>query len=144
MVAAVQRPDGAITGIHRTFLARDGSGKAPVTPAKMMLGECFAGAVLLATAGDELALGEGVETCLSFIQATGIPAWAGLSTSGVRSAALPPLPLAALVYLIVDADPAGEAAAASAGARLTAEGRRVKLARPVIGKDINDALRTAE
>lgn len=30
--------DATPTGIHRTFLARDGSGKAPVVPQKMMLG----------------------------------------------------------------------------------------------------------
>jgi len=40
MVALVTGRDGEPAGIHRTFLLRDGSGKAPVTPAKMMLGRC--------------------------------------------------------------------------------------------------------
>src|SRR5690606_36040541 len=35
------------TAVHRTFLARDGGGKAPVEPAKMMLGPCRGGVVRL-------------------------------------------------------------------------------------------------
>src|SRR5262245_53676645 len=39
MVALVTHGgDGKPVGIHRTFLARDGNGKAPVEPTKMMLG----------------------------------------------------------------------------------------------------------
>jgi hypothetical protein len=34
--------DDTPLAIHRTFLARDGSGKAPVDPQKMMLGPCRA------------------------------------------------------------------------------------------------------
>ena len=43
MVALVMRgSDDAPQAIHRTFLTRDGSGKAPVDPQKMMLGPCRA------------------------------------------------------------------------------------------------------
>ena len=39
MVALIQRAsDGEPMGVHRTFLAPDGSGKATLDPAKMMLG----------------------------------------------------------------------------------------------------------
>lgn len=138
MVAAVQGPAGDVRGVHRTYLAADGAAKAAISPAKMMLGDCAGGAVRLGGAGDELAIGEGIETCLSFLQATGIPTWAALSTSGMRAVALPPR--AALVYLIVDADAAGEASAEATAQRLVADGRKVKLARPVAGKDVNDAL----
>jgi putative DNA primase/helicase len=76
MVALVTRGvDDAPLAIHRTFLARDGSGKAPVDPQKMMLGPCRGGAVRLAPAGDLLMVGEGVETSLAAMQATGHPAW---------------------------------------------------------------------
>ena len=52
MVALVtEGADGTPLAIHRTFLARDGSGKAPVDPQKMMLGPCRGGAVRLAPAG---------------------------------------------------------------------------------------------
>jgi hypothetical protein len=41
LVALVTRGiDGKPIGIHRTFLARDGIGKAPVDPVRMMLGPC--------------------------------------------------------------------------------------------------------
>jgi len=57
--------DGAPRAIHRTFLVRDGRGKAPVDPQKMMLGPCRGGAVRLGVPGDVLMVGEGIETCLS-------------------------------------------------------------------------------
>ena len=64
MVALVTRGvDDVPLAIHRTFLARDGSGKAPVDPQKMMLGPCRGGAVRLAPAGNVLMVGEGIETC---------------------------------------------------------------------------------
>jgi hypothetical protein len=82
MVALVTRGgDNKPLAIHRTFLARDGAGKAPVDPAKMMLGPCCGGAVRLAAAGNVLMIGEGIETCLAAMRATGKPAWAALSTS---------------------------------------------------------------
>ena len=52
MVALVTRgDDGTPLAIHRTFLARDGFGKAPVDPPKMMLGPCRGGAVRLGRSG---------------------------------------------------------------------------------------------
>ena len=51
MVALVTNGvDATPLAIHRTFLARDGSGKAPVDPQKMMLGPCRGGVVRLADA----------------------------------------------------------------------------------------------
>jgi putative DNA primase/helicase len=143
MVALVQAPDRSISGLHRTFLQSDGADKAPVPRPKKMLGKVAGCAVRLAAAESELAIGEGIETCLSFQRATGVPTWAALSTSGMIAIVLPPLPLVATVYLLVDLDPAGEEAAHAAAERLAGEGRAVKLARPVAGKDFNDALREA-
>ena len=132
------RRDGTPIAIHRTFLARDGGGKAPVDPQKMMLGPCRGGAVRLGEPGDVLMVGEGIETCLAAMQATGHPAWAALSTSGLR-----------------DARSAGRRARRdrarrwrrtrrSGGAgcawRWKREGRRVRIARPPQGMDFNDLL----
>jgi putative DNA primase/helicase len=39
--------DGAALAMHCAFLARDGNGKAPVEPAKMMLGPCGGGVALV-------------------------------------------------------------------------------------------------
>jgi hypothetical protein len=90
MVALVTHGStGLPIAIHRTFLARDGGGKAPVDPAKMMLGPCRGGVGRLCEPGDVLMVGEGIETCLAAMQANGRPAWAALSTAGLRSLDLP-------------------------------------------------------
>ena len=60
--------DDSPVAIHRTFLDRDSSSKAPVEPQKMMLGPCRSGAVRLARAGNQLMIGEGIETCLAAIK----------------------------------------------------------------------------
>ena len=130
--------DAAPVAIHRTFLARDGQGKAPVTPVKMMLGPCRGGVVRLGEAADAVMVGEGVETCLAAMQATGNPAWAALSTSGLRTLDLPDY--VGEVIVLADADPPGEAAARACAGRSRREGRRVRIARPPRGKDFNDAL----
>jgi hypothetical protein len=124
--------------IHRTFITRDGNGKALVNPERMMLGPCRGGAVSLAEPGDVLMVGEGIETCLAAVQATGKPAWAALSTSGLRSLNLP----RDLHHVIVlaDGDEAGEAAARDCALRWRCECRHVRIARPPQGLDFNDML----
>ena len=129
---------GTPLAIHRTFLARDGGGKAPVDPQKMMLGPCRGGAVRLADPGDVLMVGEGIETCLAAMQATGHPAWAALSTSGLRSLDLPHD--VRDVIVLADGDEPGEAAARDCAWRWKREGRRVRIARPPQGMDFNDVL----
>ena len=91
MVALVSRgTDGKPVAIHRTFLTADGKEKAWCVPNKMMLGACAGGAVRLREASDSVMVGEGIETCLSAMQATSrTPLWAALSTSGLRSLDLP-------------------------------------------------------
>jgi hypothetical protein len=130
--------DGTPTGIHRTFLSRDGSGKAPVSPVKMMLGACRGGVVRLGDADGTVMIGEGIETCLAAMQATGRPAWAALSTSGLRSLDLPAA--ATDIIILADADEAGEAAARVCAVRWKREGRRVRIARPPPGMDFSDLL----
>ena len=139
MLALVTRgADDALLAIHRTFLSHDGNGKAPINPQKMMLGPCRGGAVRLAPAGDILMVGEGVETCLAAMQSTGMPAWAALSTSGLRALDLPDI--VRDVIVLADGDDAGEAAAQDAALRWKRERRRVRIARPPRGFDFNDLL----
>jgi hypothetical protein len=139
MVALVTRGvDDKPIGIHRTFLLRDGSGKASVEPAKMMLGPCRGGAVRLGAPSTLLMVGEGIETCLAAIQATGHPAWAALSTSGLRSLELPD-DLSDIIVL-ADGDEPGEAAARSCASRWSNKDRRVRVARPPRDLDFNDLL----
>ncbi|GAB4368182.1 MAG: toprim domain-containing protein [Kiloniellaceae bacterium] len=91
MVAAVQDGEGRITGVHRTFLLPDGSGKARVASPKQMGGACWGGCVRLGPAEAEMRLGEGIETALSVQQETGRTCWAGLSLGGMGAAVLPRL-----------------------------------------------------
>jgi hypothetical protein len=139
MVALVTRGlDDMPLAIHRTFLARDGSGKAPVDPQKMMLGPCRGGVVRLGQPAEVLMVGEGIETCLAGMQATGQPAWAALSTSGLRALDLPST--VRNVIVLADGDDPGEAAACDCALRWMKQGRRVRIARPPRGTDFNDML----
>lgn len=139
MVALVTRGhEGKPLAIHRTFLARHGIGKALVTPQRMMLGPCRGGAVRLAAPTRKLMVGEGIETCLAAMQATRLPAWAALSTSGLRALQLPTE--ISEVIVLADGDEPGEAAALDAARRWKREGRHVRIARPPIGMDFNDVL----
>jgi putative DNA primase/helicase len=113
--------DNVPLAIHRTFLARGGTGKAPVQPQKMMFGPCWGGAVRLAPFGDVLVVGEGIETCLAAMQATGHPASAALATSGLRTLDLPTD--AREVTVLADGDDPGEAAARDAALRWKREAR---------------------
>ncbi len=141
MVAAVQREgSNDIQAIHRTYLSRAGR-KADVSPAKMMLGPVRGGAVRLAPLGRVIVVAEGIETALSFQIATGLPAWAALSAVGIRQLVLSPVESVPEVVIAADADSAGLAAARSAAARWSREGRRVRVAVPPDGfSDFNDVL----
>lgn len=140
MIAAATDWQGRLQAIHRTYLAHDGNGKAPVTPAKMTLGQVGGLSCHLAPSGEELAISEGIETGLSVLQATGIPTWAALSAGGIRNLILPPLPLASMVTIAADNDPVGIRSAQAAAHQWREEGRKVKIATPPQGKDFNDIL----
>jgi putative DNA primase/helicase len=131
---------GEAIGVHRTYLSLDGGGKAPVEPNKMMLGPTRSGAVRLLTGSGPLLVGEGIETCLSVMQATGHATWAALSTSGIRSLDFPE----AIhdVILIPDSDDQGQgmAAAQHAARRWCRQGRLVRIAPAPPGSDFNDLL----
>jgi DNA primase len=129
---------GSSVAIHRTFLTRNGGGKAPAEPAKMMLGPCRGGVVRLGELDGVLMIGEGIETCLAAMQATGNTTWAALSTSGLCSLDLPHD--VRDVIVLADGDEPGEAAAQDCAQRWKREGRRVRIARPPRGTDFNDLL----
>lgn len=143
MVAAVTAwPSREVVAIHRIFLTATGDSKAPVSQNKMMLGAVAGGAVRLAPAGTKLAVAEGIETSLSVQEATGLPVWAALSTSGITGLVLPELPLAAEVVIAADHDEAGLQAAEQAAGRWLSEGRKVWVAKPPEhGTDFNDLAR---
>ena len=142
MVAGVTvYPSRVVRGVHRTFLRADGSGKANVNPAKMMLGSIKGGAVRLAPPGPRMGIAEGIETALACQQATGIPTWAALSSGNLAQVALPPVSATTEVMIFADRGDVGIKAAEAAAVRLRREGRRVWIAVPSNGcNDFNDLL----
>jgi len=144
MIACITRwPDRRVIAVHRTFLQNDGRGKAGTDADKLMFGPCAGGAVRLGAVGDELTVAEGIESALSAQIVLGKPAWACLSTSGLKGVILPPLPLARFIWIAADNDTPGMAAANEAADKWTGDGRTVRICPPPQrGMDWNDALRS--
>ena len=106
---------------------------------KKMLGPVAGGAVRLAPHGSTLIVCEGLETGLTVLQETEYPVWAALSKGGIENLILPGD--ATDVIIAADNDEPGLVAANKAARKWTAEGRRVRIAKPPIeGWDFNDQL----
>lgn len=144
MIALVSDVAGVPLGIHRTYLARDGS-KARVEPVKASLGPIWGGAVRLAPCQPALPLviGEGIESSASAGRLMALPAWAAISAGNLANGLLLP-PEAGSVVIAADPDEAGADAARDAWQRWTGEGRTVRIATPDGPGDFNDLLRTRE
>ncbi|MFC0159100.1 MULTISPECIES: DUF7146 domain-containing protein [Mameliella] len=139
MIAAVTDGAGVVQGVHRTWLAPDGQGKAAVNPQRRAMGHLLGNAVRLSPHDDILVVGEGIETMLSLVEAVpSLPVWAALS-SGHLGAVLLPEGLQSL-YIAIDRDPAGYRAAERLSARATEVGIAVRVLEPRLG-DFNDDLR---
>ncbi len=137
-------PSRDVVAVHRTFLDSDGTGKAPVVPDRKTLGAVAGAAIRLAPAAPSMAIGEGLETCLSVMDATGIPTWAAMFAGNIAALALPELPLASGIIIGADNDESGvgKRAAEAAAERWTRQGRSVRIALPPEpGTDFNDLAR---
>ena len=139
LIAAVTDGAGALQGVHRTWLAPDGQGKAAVETQRRAMGHLLGNAVRLTPHEDILVVGEGIETMLSLSEAApGLPVWAALS-SGHLGAVLLPEGLQRL-YIAIDRDQAGSQAAERLSARATEVGIDCHVLEPQLG-DFNDDLR---
>ena len=139
LVAAVTDLSGQQTGAHRTWLAPDGSGKAPVETPRRAMGDLLGHAVRFGTADEVLAAGEGIETVLSPRQVLPrMPMLAALSAAHL-AAILFPLSLRRL-YVVRDRDPAGDGARDGLVARAASLGIEAMSLTPREG-DFNDDLR---
>ena len=133
LIAAVTDESGTVTGIQRTWLARDGSGKAPVATPRRALGHLLGNGVRFGTARDALAAGEGIETMLALRQALpALPAIAALSANHLAALSFPPG--LRRLYIVRDNDAAGRAAAR----RLTERARAAGLTPHVLIPATND------
>ena len=139
LIAAVTDDDGAVTGIHRTWLDPSGHDKAPVVAPRRALGHLLGHAVRFGTASDVLAAGEGIETMLSLRQGLpGLPLAAALSAAHLAGLLFPPG--LRRLYIVRDNDPAGRRAEAVLTARAQAAGIEALTLAPDRG-DFNDDLR---
>ena len=121
LLAAATDPDGTITGVLRTWLARDGSGKAPLATPRRSLGHLLGSAAQFGKTTDVLAAGEGLETMLSLrVVLPAMPMVAALSATHL-AAFIPPSGLQRLC-IARDNDRVGLRAAEMLGARAHADG----------------------
>jgi hypothetical protein len=141
MIASVTDLDGKLTGAHRTWLAPNGSGKAPIDTPRRAMGDLLGNAVRFGVADDVMAAGEGIETMLSLrgVLHT-MPTAAALSAAHL-AAILFPETLRRL-YIARDDDPAGDGAMAALIDRTQAVGIEAITLSPRLG-DFNEDLRLA-
>ena len=158
IVAAMSGPGGSIHAIHRTFLARDGSGKAPIDPHRKIWPR-FAGAAIHLWRGksgkpasaaparsDLLLLVEGVEdgltAALAYPEAR---VWCAGSLGNLGNLVIPQC--AERVVVCADNDwgkPQAQALLEKGLQALYAQGVPVGVCFSNVGKDLNDALQSAK
>lgn len=138
LLAAVTDADGAITGVHRTWLDPAG-GKAPVATPRRAMGSLLGNGVRFGRAEEIVAVGEGLETILSLrCVLPNLPMVAALSTAHLG--AFDPSPGLCRLYIAVDRDEAGKLAADRLSARAEARGIEAIQLQPTRG-DFNDDIR---
>jgi len=141
LIAAVTDGAGALQGVHRTWLAPDGQGKAEVETQRRAMGHLLGNAVRLTPQHNILVVGEGIETMLSLSEAaSGLPVWAALSSGHLGAVQLPEG--LQRLYIAIDRDPAGQRAAERLSARALDAGIAVRVLEPRLG-DFNDDLRAS-
>jgi putative DNA primase/helicase len=128
--------DGTITAIHRIALNSDGS-----KISRRMLGVVHRAAVMLDPIGNELAIGEGVETCMAARQLGIRPTWALGSTGSI--AGFPILDGVKRLIILGETGAASREAIQFCGRRWCRARRRVRIMRPSVGDDLNDELMAA-
>jgi len=140
LIASVTDLSGVITGVHRTWLDPVGD-KAPVETPRRAMGNLLGNAVRFGAAEDVLAAGEGIETVLSVREVLPTLPLAAALSSNHLAAILFPARLRVL-YILRDADPAGDAAVAALTDRAAGAGIVPHVLSPRFG-DFNDDLRRA-
>lgn len=139
IIAAVTDLEGRVTGVHRTWLAHDGRGKAPVEMPRRAMGDLLGNAVRFGTTSDVLAAGEGIETVLSLHEVMpDLPLAACLSSAHLAAMAFPPT--LRRLYVLRDDDPAGDHAVMTLQARTQEAGIECLVLSPRLA-DFNDDLR---
>lgn len=139
IIAAVTDLEGRLTGAHRTWLAPDGSRKAPIDTPRRAMGDLLGHGIRFGVADDVLAAGEGIETVLSpRMVLPRMPMLAATSAAHL-AAILFPATLRRL-YVLRDRDPAGDGARDSLVERASSVGIEAVVLSPRL-EDFNEDLR---
>lgn len=139
LIASIRYNDGALTGVHRTWLDPSGTDKAPIATPRRAMGHLLGNGVRMGVCTDTLAAGEGIETMLSLRQALPkLPMIAALSANHLAALTLPPT--LRRLYIAVDADAAGRGAAQTLATKAETAGIEVLPLNP-LHADFNDDLR---
>ncbi len=140
MIASVTDLGGHQTGAHRTWLAHDGLGKAPIDTPRRAIGDLLGQAVRFGVADDVMTAGEGIETMLSLRMALpNLPAVAALSAAHLAAIAFPTT--LRRLYIVRDDDPAGDGAMTTLIERAETVGIEAIALSPRLG-DFNEDMRT--
>jgi hypothetical protein len=127
LIAPVHNLDGEFVGIHKTYLAADGTDRANVRgEARRMLGKCHGSYIQLSEAtGFRLVVTESIEAGLAIQQACpGFPVWSAMTPGNMRA----PVP-AVVKELILCAD--GDGPNREANAKLVMDAVREHMDRGV-------------
>ena len=140
LIAAVTAIDGALVGMHRTYLQPDGA-KLDVEPVRLGMGQVRGHAIRLGDAHDRLIICEGLEDGLTLHQElNGHPVWVSTGASLMAAMRIPDT--IRTLRIAADNDRAGEMAAQNAADAHNILGRDVRIMRPAAAfKDFNDQLR---
>lgn len=139
MIASVTDLEGHQTGAHRTWLAPDGSEKAPIDTPRRAMGDLLSQAVRFGVADDVMTAGEGIETMLSLRMALpNMSAVAALSAAHLAAIAFPTT--LRRLYIARDDDPAGDNAMTTLIERAETVGIEAIALSPRLG-DFNEDLR---
>ncbi len=142
--ALIAQVTGGVEPSHNfTWLSADGAGKADTEKAEQRrtLGSSKGGAVRLAEPidGKPLIVGEGIETTATAMEATGLPGWASLGTSGLGNIEWPGDVREVILLAENDENNANQRALDKVCPVLAEQGLKVRVASPPAGfGDFND------
>ncbi len=143
LIAAVTSLDGRLTGLQRTWLDPDGSGKAPLVDPRRSLGHLLGNGIWLGLEPGApvpvMAAGEGFETMASLrTMMPALPVAAATSANHLAGLTFPPG--CGRLYIAADADAAGRHGIRRLSQRAGEAGILAMVLRPQLG-DFNDDLR---
>lgn len=122
MLAMVHDITGQAVTIHRTYLAKDGSGKAPVEkPRKTVCAHGTNPHIRLTPVATAMGIAEGIETALAVAKLFSVPTWSALSTYGIETFEPPSGIERLIVFGDHDSNGAGQKAAHTLAARLASQ-----------------------